>query len=301
MIFSIMNNKMLPWISVFTFVLLLGSGSACAQRGVRIAYIDVEYILENVEEYRQANEQLNIKAAKWKEEVELMRSEIEEKKKDLRSERVLLTNELIEEREEEIRLLETKMIQYQQDRFGPEGDLVLQKRLLVQPIQDMVFAEVQKIGENRRYDFIFDRSADVVMLFADKRHDLSDMVLREIGRTKKISESRREQKEKERMEQLREEGIVPPEEVNEELKARQDAVSKLREDRLKEQEERRAEQLRLREERRKAYEERRKKLLEEREKRRLEKLREREGNSQDSIPETIKKDSIPKVPENQKL
>jgi len=301
MIFSTMNNKMLPWISVFTFVLLLGFGSACAQRGVRIAYIDVEYILENVEEYRQANEQLNIKAAKWKEEVELMRSEIEEKKKDLRSERVLLTNELIEEREEEIRLLETKMIQYQQDRFGPEGDLVLQKRLLVQPIQDMVFAEVQKIGENRKYDFIFDRSADVVMLFADKRHDLSDMVLREIGRTKKISESRREQKERERMEQLREEGIVPPEEVNEELKARQDAVSKLRDDRLKEQEERRAEQLRLREERRKAYEERRKKLLEEREKKRLEKLREREGNPQDSIPETIKKDSIPKVPENQKL
>lgn len=274
---------------------LLGTGISHAQRGVRIGYIDVEYILENVEEYRQATEQLNLKAAKWKEEVELMRSKIDELKKDLRAEKVLLTNELIEEREEEIQILESEMIKYQQDRFGPEGDLVLQKKLLVQPIQDMVFAEIQKIGQSRRYDFIFDRSADVVMLFADKRHDLSDIVLREIGRTKKLSASKRKQQEQERMEQLREEGIVEAEPENEELKARQDAVSKIREDRLKQQEERRAEQLRLREERRKAYEERRQKLLEEREQRLKEKQRKREGATTDSVP-PVANDSVPKVP-----
>ncbi len=279
--------------------LIIGSGTALAQRGVRVGYIDVEYILENVEEYRQANDQLNIKAAKWKEEVELMRSKIEEMKKDLRAEKVLLTNELIAEREEEIQLLESEMIKYQQDRFGPQGDLVLQKKLLVQPIQDMVFAEVQKIGQNRRYDFIFDRSADVVMLFADKRHDLSDVVLREIGRTKKISASKRKQEELERMEQLREEGIVAPEEENEQLKERKDAVSKIRDERQQQLEEHRAEQLRLREERRKAYEDRRKKLLEEREKRQREKLKGR-GEAKDSLPEAAK-DTVPMLPNDNKL
>ena len=123
--------------------------SAVAQRavGVRIGYVDMEYILENVEEYRDATEQLNNKADKWKQEIELKLGKVEQMKKDLAAERVLLTDELIAEREEEIQILQTEVLDYQQDRFGPQGDLVLQKRLLVQPIQDQVFVEVQKIGK----------------------------------------------------------------------------------------------------------------------------------------------------------
>ncbi len=134
---------------------LLLSTSIFAQRGVRIAYVDMEYILENVEEYREATDQLNIKANKWKQEIELKLSTVEQMKKDLMAEKVLLTDELIAEREEEIQILETEVLNYQQDRFGPQGDLVLQKRLLIQPIQDQVFVEVQKIGKNKKYDFKF--------------------------------------------------------------------------------------------------------------------------------------------------
>ena len=105
---------------------LLSSVFAMAQRGVRIGYVDMEYILENVEEYRDASQQLNAKAQKWKQEIELMQSKVEQMKKDLMAEKVLLTDELIAEREEEIEILEKEMLDYQQDRFGPQGDLVLQ-------------------------------------------------------------------------------------------------------------------------------------------------------------------------------
>ena len=175
-----------------TNVLLIVSMILCsvytfAQRGVRIAYVDMEYILENVEEYRDASEQLETKVQKWKVEIEQKHSAVEQMKKDLMAEKVLLTNELISEREEDIQILEKEMIEYQQDRFGPQGDLVLQKRRLIQPIQDQVFNEVQKIGANKKYDFIFDKSADVVMLYSEKRHDISDLILRGIARTRKVS------------------------------------------------------------------------------------------------------------------
>ncbi|WP_338039279.1 OmpH family outer membrane protein [Maribacter litopenaei] len=96
-------------------------------------------------------------------------------------------SELIEEREEEIQILEKEMIEYQQDRFGAQGDLVLQKRRLIQPIQDQVFNEVQKLGANKKYDFIFDKSADVVMLYSEKRHDISDLVLGELQEQEKLA------------------------------------------------------------------------------------------------------------------
>merc|ERR1712000_696550 len=213
---SKMNTKVL-----LSAVVLMTSLYGFAQRGVRIGCVDMEYILENVEEYRDATEQLNAKAQKWKQEIELKQSVIEQMKKDLMAEKVLLTDELILEREEEIQLLEKEMLDYQQDRFGPQGDLVLQKQLLIQPIQDQVFNEVQKIGANKRYDFIFDKSADVVMLYSEKRHDISDLVLREIARTRKVSASNKKQDQKNRLEQFKADEEEADEEISEALLDRQ--------------------------------------------------------------------------------
>lgn len=259
-------------ITTFIFSTLTFAQSA---RGVRIGYVDMEYILENVEEYRDATQQLNTKAAKWKQEIELMQSKVEQMKKDLMAEKVLLTDELIAEREEEIEILEKEMLDYQQDRFGPQGDLVLQKKLLIQPIQDQVFNEVQKIGANKRYDFIFDKSADVVMLYSEQRHDVSDLVLREIARTRKVSASKKKQNLDNKLKDFQNRESEEVEEVNEALQEREEQAAAAKEDRQKAIEARREEQLKLREERKKAYEERRKKLLEEREAKRKEKEAER--------------------------
>jgi Skp family chaperone for outer membrane proteins len=261
-------------ILVFT----LFSAFVFGQRGVRIAYVDMEYILENVEEYRDANEQLASKVEKWKVDVEQKQSEVEQMKKDLMAERVLLTDELIAEREEEIQILEKEMVEYQQDRFGPQGDLVLQKRQLIQPIQDQVFNEVQKIGANKKYDFIFDKSADVVMLYSENRHDISDLVLRGISRTRKISKPKGKAEARSTLEDF--EGEPEEEEISDALKERIEKAEQAQEAREKTAEEKRAEQLKLREERKKAYEERRKKLLEEREAKRKEKLEERNQDNE---------------------
>lgn len=241
---------------------LLFSALTFAQRGVRIAYVDMEYILENVEEYRGATEQLATKVEKWKVEIEQKQSVLEQMKKDLMAEKVLLTDELISEREEEIQILEKEMLEYQQARFGPQGDLVLQKRQLIQPIQDQVFNEVQKIGTNKKYDFIFDKSADVVMLYSQKRHDISDIILRGIARTRKVSAPKKKE-QKSRLQDF--EGEESEEVISEALQERQEKAREATEERTKSADEKRAEQLKLREERKKAYEERRKKLLEDRE------------------------------------
>jgi len=259
-------------------IVLFSSNAFAQARGVRIAYVDMEYILENVEEYRDANEQLGAKVQKWKVEVEQKQSAVDQMKKDLMAERVLLTDELISEREEEIAIAEKEMVEYQQDRFGPQGDLVVQKRMLIQPIQDQVFNEVQKIGTNKKYDFIFDKSADVVMLYSQKRHDVSDLILRGIARTRKVSKPKK--KAQRRLDEF--EGEAEDEPMSEALIDRKEKAKQAQEARAKSAEEKRAEQIKLREERKKAYEERRKKLLEEREAKRKAKNEEKTKDDSDS-------------------
>ena len=265
-----------------TLLALLLSGVAMAQRSVRIGYVDMEYILENVEEFREASSQLENRVGQWKGEMEERQRRIDQLKQDLDAERVLLTAELIAEREEEIEILEKELVDYQQNRFGPRGDLVLQKQRLIQPIQDQVFSEVQKIGANKKYDFIFDKSADVVMLYSEKRHDISDLVLRGIARTRRVSSPPQKARE-DSLEPFEDEEAEEP--VSEALLERQERSQEAAAARTKAADDKKTEQLQLREERRKAYEERRKKLLEEREARR--KARE-EGIQENEI----KKDTV---------
>ena len=206
------------------------STSAKAQRGVRIGYIDTEYILQNIPEYQEATAQLENKVQKWKTEIETQLSGIEQKRKDLSNEKALLTKELITEREEDIAFEESDILDYQQKRFGPNGDLMIQKKQLIQPIQDQIFASVNDIAAKRKYDFVFDKSADVVMLYSAERFDFSEEVIRSITRSAKRTQaqSRQERKAAEKEE------LVP--EVNKELEAREQAAEEKRQTVLNERE-----------------------------------------------------------------
>ncbi|MBD0824562.1 OmpH family outer membrane protein [Aestuariibaculum marinum] len=248
------NNVLFLLILVFTL-----SFMANAQRGVRIAYIDTEYILENVPEYQEATSQLNDKADKWKSEIDAKLGAVEQKRKDLSNEKALLTKELIEEREEDITFEEQEILDYQQKRFGPNGDLFIQKRQLMQPIQDQIFAAVQDIAASRKYDFIFDKSSEATMLYSAKQYDLSEQIIRSISRTAKRTQaqSRAERRAAEQEE------LVP--EINEELEAREKALEERQAARESAVEKRRQEILAAREAKQKEAEERRQQILKERE------------------------------------
>ena len=260
-------------ILFFTLALFCFTFMAEAQRGVRIGYIDMEYILESVPEYKEASIQLEGKVQRWKQDIEKKQKEIDQMKLNLANERVLLTKELIDEREKKKKIKEDEMLKYQQDRFGPNGDLMIQRRQLVQPIQDQVFNIVQEVAENKKYDFIFDKSADVVMLFAAKRNDISDLVLRSIERAGRRVQAA-DKKEKREIEQreklsLEEEGAVTEREkaIQEKQEEREKIVEAKKTEREEMMAQRQQERDSIRAVKKAEFEARRERLIREREQR----------------------------------
>ena len=240
------------------FFLILSSTLVFSQtRGIRIGFIDMEYILEKVPNYAEAKNQLEIKAQKWKQEIEAKKTEINKLKDNLKVERPLLTKELIEEREDEINYLETELLEYQQNRFGPKGDLILQKSVLVKPIQDQVFTIVQDIAEQKKYDFIFDKSSDMTMLFAAQRFDISEQVVRQLIR----AEKREQLTSKQLKDQAAKDALEDMQDENPEMAERQKILDEKKAAREKLAEERKA----AYEARKKEAADRRQKLIEERE------------------------------------
>lgn len=176
-------------------------------RGSKVGYIDMEYILQNVADHTEATIQLEQKAQKWKQEIETKKVELNTIKDALKAEKALLTKELIDERETEIKFLENEMLEYQQKRFGANGDLIQQKSILAMPIQDQVFTAIQDIAVAKKYDFVFDKSSDLTMLFADKRFDISDQVLRVLNRSEKREQLTKKQLKEEESKENREDAL----------------------------------------------------------------------------------------------
>jgi Skp family chaperone for outer membrane proteins len=230
--------------------------NAQTARGVKIAYIDMEYILEKVPDYAESINQLEQKAQKWKQEIDTKRNEIKILKDNLKTERVLLTKELIEEREEEIAYLDKQLLEYQENRFGPKGDLIIQKSVLVKPIQDQIFTIIQDVAEQRKYDFVFDRSSDLTMLFADKKHNISDFVVRKLTSAQKREEMSKKQLKALEAKEALEESVAD----NPALEERQKILDEKKANREKLLEERQ----KAIEEKKAAAAEKRKKLIEER-------------------------------------
>ncbi|MBP6181479.1 OmpH family outer membrane protein [Flavobacterium sp.] len=243
---------------LFIFLALTVVTTAHAQtRGTKVGYIDMEYILQNVPDYTEAKIQLEQKAQKWKQEVEVKKNEIDKLKNALKAEQALLTKELISEREAEIKFLENENLDYQQKKFGANGDLIQQKSVLAKPIQDQVFTAVQDIAEAKKYDFIFDKSSDLTMLFAAKRFDISDQVIRVLTRTEKREQLSKKQLKEEEAKENKEDAL----DENPVLADRQKALDEKKAARDKVIADRKI----LQEEKKKEFEERRKQLLSERE------------------------------------
>ena len=166
--------------------------AAMAQRGARIAYIDMDVILSKNKEFSTASQLLDEKIAQWKKEIELKKIQLKRLEDQFAVEKILLTPELIADRELEIKDFAAEVVSLQEKRFGPNGDMMIQKNQLLKPVQDQILSIVQDIAKERKYDFVFDRSSDIIMLYSAKNYDISDLVLRRI----QVQERIKERKEK---------------------------------------------------------------------------------------------------------
>jgi len=168
-----------------------------AQKGTRVGYIDMNIILESIDEYQEAGLLLDKNISSWKKEIELKKIQLKQYQDQLNTERILLTPELIGDRELEIKDFASEIISLQEKRFGPKGDMIVQRSKLIQPVQDQVMSVVKLIAEEKKYDFIFDRSSNITMLYSAKNYDISDLVIKKINRQQKI------QKKKDQIEALK--------------------------------------------------------------------------------------------------
>lgn len=163
--------------SLFTLMLMC-TLFANAQR---YAIIDTRYILSKLPDYSDAQKKLDAFSIQWQKEIDDKQAVLDQLYRNYEAEKVMLSEELLKKREDDLFNKEKEVRDLQKKRFGFEGDLFKKRQELVKPIQDKVYNAVQKLAVARQYDLILDKSEGITVIFADPKLDRSDDVLKELN------------------------------------------------------------------------------------------------------------------------
>ena len=162
-------------------LLTIAFATATTLSAQKFGFVDSDYIRSNIPAFTAAQEQLNALAEQWEKEVTEGYAEVEKMYREYQNEAVMLTQEMRVQREEAIIAREREVKELQERYFGVEGELFLKRQELIQPIQDQILDAIKEVADEGGFAAIFDTSSGGNILFANARHDVSDIVLEKLG------------------------------------------------------------------------------------------------------------------------
>src|SRR4051812_14791587 len=168
--------------TLITIVLLLPALLGLSQSGAaKFGYVDTDYIMGQIPEYKAAQSELDKTSVQWQKEIDAKYAEVDKLYKAYQADAILLTDEMKKKRENEIVNKEKEVKDLQKQRFGVDGELFKKRQELVKPIQDKVYNAIKATAERKGLGFVMDKAGQVSLLYANTKYDLSDDVLVYLG------------------------------------------------------------------------------------------------------------------------
>lgn len=166
---------------LLALLMMVGVTMVKAQGNQKYAYVDTDYILQNIPEFGDAQEEINQMSVGWQKELKTLRDKLDQMKRDYQTESVLLSDDMKNKKEAAIAAKEQELAALQMQYFGPEGELFTKRIELIQPIQEKVYNAINQVAQVKNYSFVFDKAAGTTIIYCNDKFDISDDVLDEIG------------------------------------------------------------------------------------------------------------------------
>lgn len=159
-------------------VLLLAAGFSFAQQ--KIGYVDSKVIIDGLQDAKDAQTNLDNLVQKWKGELQGLNDSLLLVKDDYEKKKLILTEKIRQQKEEEIKNMEKRISDYRLQKFGENGEYFQKQNELMKPVQDRVFKAIQDVAKEGGFDFVFDRSSQIMLLYMNDKYDLTQKVIRKL-------------------------------------------------------------------------------------------------------------------------
>lgn len=178
------KNILLKYASVLFVVVMFFPSLIQAQKS---AFVDIDFILNNVPEYKDAQNELNRLSAQWEKEITQKHEAVTNMIQKYQSESVLLPEDLKNKRQEEIQKKQKEVTDLQKKYFSPNGLLFQQRQKLIDPIQEKIYNAIQTVARNQNIDMVFDKTSSATLLYGNPKFDISDAVLDELAKVMQVA------------------------------------------------------------------------------------------------------------------
>jgi outer membrane protein len=162
--------------SILSVIVL--SGISIGQ--LKIGYVDSDTIMDNLPDAQDARQKLDGIIKEWQVELTKLENEWKTKYEDYDKRKLIMTDQTRADLESELVKLEQQISEYREKKFGTNGELFQKQDEIMKPVQNKVFTAIQEVAEEEDLDFIFDRSGDIMLLYAKEEHDLTARVLEKL-------------------------------------------------------------------------------------------------------------------------
>ncbi len=156
-------------------VLAFTAGSLSAQ--TMIGHINSEAIMQALPEAIDAQRSLDALVTQWEGELQKMQAEWKKKFDEYDRKKLILTEQTRAETERQLRELDQNITDYRNKKFGQNGELFLKQNEVMKPIQNKMFQVLEDVAKEDGYDYIFDKSGEILLMYANSKHDLTQKIL----------------------------------------------------------------------------------------------------------------------------
>jgi outer membrane protein len=160
---------------IFISFLMFFSSFSFAQ--LKIGYIDSDAIMDKLPDVQDARQKLDALIQEWQGELNKLENQWKTKYDDYEKRKLIMTDQTRAETEAALVQLENQIAQYREKKFGTNGELFQKQDELMKPVQNKIFSILKEIAEKENYDFVFDRSGDIMILYAKEQYDLTQTVI----------------------------------------------------------------------------------------------------------------------------
>ncbi len=169
-------------ITVTAFFFILSAGFSFSQ--TKVGYIDSKRIIESMQESIDAKQRMDNLVGQWQAELKTLQDSLKSMKDDYDKKKLILTEQLRQQKETEIKEMETNVSNFRVQKFGENGEYFAKQTEFMKPVYDRIFKAIETVAKEGNYDYVFDRSGDILLLYVNEAHDLTAKVSRAMEGTK---------------------------------------------------------------------------------------------------------------------
>jgi len=163
---------------IITVIVLFQSSDILSQ--TKVGYIDSKRIVESMQESQDAQQRLDNLVTQWQTELTQLQDSLKLVKEDYEKKKLILTDQLKQQTETQITELETKVSNFKIQKFGEGGEYFQKQTEFMKPVQDRIFKAIETVAKDGSFDYVFDRSSDILLLYVNENYDLTTKVINEI-------------------------------------------------------------------------------------------------------------------------